>query len=55
MKTRFSHSNLSGMPLGGIGTGSVEIRGDGRFYEWHIFNNGAWALRNADKELEYMG
>ena len=54
MKTRFTPSNLSGIPLGGIGTGSVEIRGDGCFYEWHIFNNGAWSLRNADRELEYM-
>jgi len=24
----------SGIPLGGIGTGSFEIRPDGRFYEW---------------------
>ncbi|MEM2487475.1 MAG: GH116 family glycosyl hydrolase [Thermoproteota archaeon] len=45
---------MSGIPLGGIGTGSIEVRGDGCFYEWHIFNNSAWALRNADKELEYM-
>lgn len=32
----------SGIPLGGIGTGSVEIRPDGLFHEWQIFNNGAW-------------
>ncbi|MEM2415170.1 MAG: GH116 family glycosyl hydrolase [Thermoproteota archaeon] len=54
MKTKFSYSNLSGIPLGGIGTGSIEVRGDGCFYEWHVFNNGACALRNTDKELEYM-
>ncbi|MEN6521416.1 MAG: GH116 family glycosyl hydrolase [Armatimonadota bacterium] len=32
----------SGIPLGGIGTGSVEIRPDGLFHEWQIFNNGTW-------------
>ena len=34
----------SGAPLGGIGTGFVEIRADGCFYEWQIFNSGAWGL-----------
>ncbi len=33
----------SGPALGGIGTGFVEIRADGCFYEWQIFNSGAWA------------
>jgi uncharacterized protein (DUF608 family) len=33
----------SGAPLGGIGTGFVEIRADGCFCEWQIFNSGAWA------------
>jgi uncharacterized protein (DUF608 family) len=33
----------SGIPLGGIGTGTVEIRPDGYFHEWQIFNLGAWA------------
>ncbi len=33
----------SGAPLGGIGTGFVEIRPDGCFYEWQIFNSGPWA------------
>ncbi|MFA6286177.1 MAG: GH116 family glycosyl hydrolase [Opitutaceae bacterium] len=35
------HSQLprSGMALGGIGTGSFEIRQDGGFYNWSIFNN----------------
>lgn len=32
----------SGAPLGGIGTGFVEIRADGCFYEWQIFNAGPW-------------
>lgn len=36
----------SGAPLGGIGTGFIEIRADGCFYEWQIFNSGSWA-RNA--------
>ena len=32
----------SGIPLGGIGTGSVEIRPDGYFHEWMIFNLSQW-------------
>src|ERR1035438_6736441 len=36
----------SGAPLGGIGTGFLEIRPDGGFYEWQIFNSGAWAGRS---------
>src|ERR1017187_7516388 len=34
----------SGAPLGGIGTGFVEIRADGCFHEWQIFNLGPWAM-----------
>ena len=40
------HSQIeqaSGLPLGGLGTGSVEIRPDGYFHEWQVFNAGAWA------------
>jgi uncharacterized protein (DUF608 family) len=33
----------SGAPLGGLGTGFVEIRADGCFHEWQIFNSGPWA------------
>ncbi|MEQ8704956.1 MAG: GH116 family glycosyl hydrolase [Phaeodactylibacter sp.] len=29
----------SGMALGGIGTGGIELRKDGNFYNWSIFNN----------------
>jgi non-lysosomal glucosylceramidase len=29
----------SGITLGGIGTGGIELRQDGVFYNWHIFNN----------------
>lgn len=29
----------SGIALGGIGAGSVELRKDGKFYNWSIFNN----------------
>jgi uncharacterized protein (DUF608 family) len=28
-----------GVPLGGLGTGTVELRADGSFREWQIFNN----------------
>lgn len=33
------HKPRSGMALGGIGTGGFELRQDGTFYNWHIFNN----------------
>ena len=33
----------SGAPLGGIGTGFIELRPDGSFYKWLIFNDGHWA------------
>ncbi len=36
--SRFS----SGIPLGGLGTGSIEIWPDGSFKEWLIFNNRRW-------------
>jgi uncharacterized protein (DUF608 family) len=32
----------SGIPLGGLGTGSVELRSDGLFHEWQIMNNRPW-------------
>jgi len=54
MKIESSYCTASGVPLGGIGTGSVELRADGRFYEWHIFNNGRWAWRQEDREKEFM-
>ena len=37
-----SHLPRSGMALGGIGTGSFEIRQDGGFSNWTIYNN--WPL-----------
>ncbi|MDW8103472.1 MAG: GH116 family glycosyl hydrolase [Armatimonadota bacterium] len=36
-------AHTSGIPLGGIGAGSVEIRPDGLLHEWQIFNAGRWA------------
>jgi non-lysosomal glucosylceramidase len=38
---RFSHDCRvrSGIALGGIGAGCIELRKDGRFYNWTIFNN----------------
>ena len=40
----------SGMPLGGLGTGSVELRSDGYFHEWEIFNTGGWAPSQPEHE-----
>ncbi|MFW6189186.1 MAG: GH116 family glycosyl-hydrolase [Planctomycetota bacterium] len=33
----------SGIPLGGMGAGSVEIMDTGRFRDWEIFNNYQWS------------
>ena len=30
----------SAVPLGGLGTGSVELRADGRFLDWLVENEG---------------
>jgi uncharacterized protein (DUF608 family) len=40
----------SGMALGGIGTGTVEINQNGELQNWHIFNRGEWASREAEKQ-----
>ncbi len=42
--------NVSGIPLGGIGTGSIEIRSDGYFHDWLIFNTGAWSPEQPKSE-----
>jgi len=36
-------SLASGIPLGGLGAGSVELRDDGGFHDWEIFNNHLWS------------
>ncbi|HUT23998.1 MAG TPA: GH116 family glycosyl hydrolase [Sumerlaeia bacterium] len=45
IQSQIAHN--SGIPLGGLGTGTVEIRPDGYFHEWQIFNlgerGGDWA------------
>lgn len=33
----------AGIPLGGIGTGSVELYPDGELHEWQIYNTPRWA------------
>lgn len=41
----------SGAPLGGIGTGFIELRPDGCFYEWQILNLGKWANKDGQKRV----
>ncbi len=36
---------MSGAPLGGLGTGSVELRPDGGFHAWQINNLCSWSAR----------
>ncbi len=42
MTIREACPGYSGIPLGGIGAGSIEIKPDGTFRDWLIFNMGAW-------------
>ena len=53
MKYRARLIPQSGIPLGGIGTGYLELRADGRFYEWNIFNNKPW--RGWPGREEFLG
>ncbi len=45
-----SVANISGIPLGGIGAGSIEIRPEGYFDDWLIFNMGNWSPEQPDAE-----
>jgi len=45
----------SGIPLGGLGAGSVELRDDGWLHEWHIFNNAPWGAGPATGLMEEDG
>ena len=45
----------SGVPLGGIGAGSVELRPDGYFYRWLLMNNRPWGTQPATDALERHG
>ncbi len=37
-----SNQDLCGIPLGGIGAGSIELRPDGCLHDWQIFNDRPW-------------
>jgi uncharacterized protein (DUF608 family) len=45
----------SGMPLGGIGAGSLEIRPDGCFYNWNLMNNRPWGAGSPTAAMERVG
>ena len=49
MRYVYSNSVASGVALGGIGAGSVEIRADGLLHDWLIFNNGPWTTVDAHR------
>jgi uncharacterized protein (DUF608 family) len=42
----------SGIALGGIGCGSVELFPDGEFHRWQIANEPRWAERNNEKHVD---
>ncbi|BFH72065.1 hypothetical protein SJAV_00090 [Sulfurisphaera javensis] len=54
MKYKYSYSLDSGVVLGGLGTGSIEIRADGRLYDWTIFNNGGFTERLDIRKTYYL-
>ena len=45
----------TGMPLGGLGTGSFELRPNGHFHEWQIMNNKPWGNGPATTQMEDEG
>lgn len=49
MRIQQSIHHRSGIQLGGIGTGSVEIWPDGLFHEWQVNNTGPWNTSDATK------
>lgn len=51
MRTVIQHTpEFSGMALGGIGTGTIEIFPTGRLENWSIFNLGKWASRSPKED-----
>ncbi|WP_338602975.1 GH116 family glycosyl-hydrolase [Sulfolobus tengchongensis] len=54
MKYKYSYALNSGVVLGGLGTGSIEIRADGRLYDWTIFNNGGFTERHDIRNTFYL-
>ena len=45
----------SGLPLGGIGAGSLELRPDGRFHRWYLMNNRPWGAAPETECMEGCG
>jgi uncharacterized protein (DUF608 family) len=45
----------AGIPLGGIGAGSFELRPDGYCYAWHLMNNRPWGSGPATACMERQG
>jgi len=45
-------AHSSGIPLGGIGAGTIELRPDGYFHDWLIFNTGGWAPSQPEHERD---
>ena len=39
---RHADVHLSGIPLGGMGAGTIELRSDGLLHDWGIFNHPTW-------------
>ena len=42
-------ASTSGLNLGGIGTGGVELWPDGRFHHWNMLNCRPWATHHEDR------
>ncbi|MHC4714629.1 MAG: GH116 family glycosyl-hydrolase, partial [Planctomycetota bacterium] len=50
-----SPTEYSGIPLGGIGAGTFEVRADGHFHEWQIMNNKPLANAPATARMDDEG
>ncbi|MFP4053799.1 MAG: GH116 family glycosyl-hydrolase [Phycisphaerae bacterium] len=45
----------AGMPLGGIGAGSLDIRPAGYFHGWYLMNNKPWGAGPETDQMERLG
>lgn len=51
-KITMTKTHNSGVALGGIGTGSVELLPDGEFHYWQIANPARWTTVSGDKKVD---
>lgn len=54
MKYNDDYTREISFPLGGIGTGSIGLAGNGRFVDWEIFNRPSKGSTNNESAVEKL-